>query len=232
MDSKDILELAGNFVTTLLGVGLGAWLAFKIDRRKSREERELAERNRRDEESARRASAVNLAIHQLSRMYSAMMQFRNEVVDPMRKSPAAWYEMPPTDIYCGGRIELEFSSLQFLFSSSDPGIMAMLAMEETRFANLVLLVNRRNAMHLDQLQPMQERKGLEGSAELGAIEKALGPRIVSSMKSYTGPIIEFTDRGVVSVLQVINALRAAALPMIDGNKLIAIETLPEKARQG
>jgi hypothetical protein len=75
-------DLLSQGLAGMLGAVVGATVAFRFERRKSREElddRRLREAN---ELSERRAAAGNLAIFTLAKIYSDLWNYRSQIVDP------------------------------------------------------------------------------------------------------------------------------------------------------
>jgi hypothetical protein len=202
-------EFSSQLLSTVIGAFAGAYAAFAIDHLKERAK-----------EYRQRAAAVNLATHWLSQMYSALRQYRDEILNPSRGSPALWYTLPPCDLHTGPAPTFDYPSLQFLFASRDPSVVSELAIEETRFRSLVELVRRRSSMHHEEMQALQERSGLRGQANVKEIEAAVGPRIVQSLNDYTAAIVIGVDRGVETTLAIANSLRAAALPLVGTETLL------------
>ncbi len=209
----------GNFMSqfmpqllaTIAGVIGGALLTFKVEHARADKQ-----------ENERRAAAINLAIHTLGQMRCDVADFVEQVVDPVRKSPIAWYCMPPSDMRVLEVPRFQYADLQFLFRSSDKTIMSKLALEESRFAKLVLIIQRRNELHMQEVQPTLESHGLVSKATVADIERSLGPRRTKLLQDYTTAIVEFADKSLVSIHTAALQLHAAGATLCGDEVLVSL----------
>lgn len=210
MDAEFLRQFLPQFVATLAGVLVGAGVAVWAELHSET-----------SKENERRAATVNLAMLTISRMQGEQRDYRQQVIDKVRKDPVAWYSMSPASLRVLPPPQLDYVSLQFLFASSNPGIVHALALEEDRFASLVEVVERRSRMHHEEMQSRQEATGMvSGTVTVAELEKMIGPRIAQSMKDYTIKIVEFCDLGIASTAQAMIDLRVAAVPLVGNQKII------------
>jgi hypothetical protein len=205
---------------TILGVYLAARLAFKNERTKAeaadKREREKAERT----EFRTRAAAVNLATHTLQQMYSTLIRFKQDVIDPDRRNPGNWCAMRPSDMSSGPQLDFDYAALQFLFDSENPNVVAELAREARNFAYLRNIVAQRSQIHISELQPKVEKTGVPPPHAAAFVESAGGPRVAYTLKELTNGMIVYVDTGVSNIERLQKALRKAAKPMVGDWRLI------------
>ena len=80
----ELKDLLGPF-TSLVATFGGAWLAFRIERKR-----------RSDEQEKRRVGAANRALYTLFNLWNVLEQHRRDVIEPHRSKPDAWLNMAAT----------------------------------------------------------------------------------------------------------------------------------------
>jgi hypothetical protein len=181
-----------------------------------------------------RAAAVNFTIFTLARMYSEQLDYRRQVLDKVRNHPLRWYALRPSHLHVLAVPRFEYQKLQFLFSSNNADTMSIVALEETRFANLLDLVKRRNELHMQEVQLRMQAAGYQhgSQVEVDELERLLGPVITNSLKNYTDMIFEFTDAGLQSTHAAATALRESAMSMVGDETIIRFEPRALRGESG
>ena len=180
-----------DFLKTVLGVGVGAWLAFKANRRAQeilKKEAELA--------------AANIASLCLSRQWNDYRVFQKEIAryqdEARRQNPSLppWEDLPkamqlPTiPKHFDDSVRFDFDKLYFLFGKGHESLLGELTVVENRYANFSLYVRTYNDLRVEA------HKKLSDSAEAGkefSVEEArrlLGNSLHTQLEFYAKAILE------------------------------------------
>jgi hypothetical protein len=220
-------DLLSQGLAGMLGAVVGATVAFRYERRKSREElddRRLREAN---ELSERRAAAGNLAIFTLAKIYSDLWNYRSQIIDPARNAPAPWHSLGAYNLTMTDGHKFDIPSIAFLFRSIDQTMPLRLTIEEARFADVVTLISQRSKIHLEEVQPAIEAAGFIDSLSPAEAEKACGPRVTRTMKGLTGQIIDLVDRGLVTAPELADQLGRVLVRELPDQRIIRFSTATE-----
>jgi hypothetical protein len=207
-----LTSFAPQFWATIAGVFAGAWISAEVEKRRDEKQ-----------ERRERATAANVALFTLARMYTGYLQLLRDVVQPVRDNPMRWYAMRPIAGVLEDDLHFDFESLQFLIASRDPNVLSRIDMWKSRYKILIETLKRRSSLHAEQLQPLTENAGLKGSTDSRLIEQAAGIRIKTTLASYADSIVQFVDEGVREMPALIRDTFAAAAPMIGNEKLVRFD---------
>lgn len=200
-------------VTTLVAAFAGAWFAFLFERRQ-----------RGQEETARRVAAANKALYTSFNIWNVQEQLRKEVIDPFRKRPAAWLNMPATVPARYGITNYDAEPLSFLLGK-EAEIYSKLLLEEQRIDLVIKMIEARSRLVFGVVFPRMAAAGfsLNESIPLQTIENALGVDVVQQLRVLTDGIMKNIDENLVSIVAMFEELRAAMLRIDPDAKLIKVD---------
>lgn len=204
--------------TTILATFFGASVAFYLERlTKKKEYKQVSQ------------SSANRALFILSRQFSILNQFRNQVLNPLRDDPGAWINIPAILPKTHEYLRYDIGSLQFLFESDNPNLLTELLMEEDRFFEAIKTINARSNKHSNELQPKLAALGVKEGAYFTnfELEKMLGIDLVGSMKSLTKSMLEHVDEGIDGLKAIHDKLISTFTELFSDEKIIKIK-FPEK----
>ncbi|MFC1825390.1 hypothetical protein ACFL9T_21975 [Thermodesulfobacteriota bacterium] len=204
--------------TTILATFFGASAAFFLERRTKKKEYKQVS-----------LSSANRALFILSRQFSILNQFRNQVLNPLRDDPGAWINIPAILPKTHEDLRYDIGSLQFLFESADPNLLTELLMEEDRFFEAIKTINARSNKHSNELQPKLAALGVKEGTYCTdfELEKTLGIDLVGSMKSLTKSMVEHVDEGIDGLKAIHDKLISTFTELFLDEKIIEIK-FPEK----
>jgi hypothetical protein len=196
-------------IGTLLGILIGAWLAFRF----ATVSRELV---RQDEN----VGAGNLALFCITTMFNQTRQYQKEIVDPYRKRSDAWFNMAAS-LPLNEKLEFATKDLSFI-AQSDPKAFGDLLIEQERFRILAYSIQSHRDITLEKVWPTLSTAGIPMGASMAVsdVENILGPGLVKQLKVTTAGIINNVDENVLSLQQAFSGLRKALKRMYPHRKFI------------
>lgn len=203
-----------NALTTLFAAFLGALAAFLLQ----------DWRNKRVEE-ARKRSAVNRAIFDLSMLWNALEQYRKEIIEPVRKSNAPWLNMQANVSTQFQNASFNFDELFFLVDAEKAEFLQKLFLEESRYRITIDLIEERSKIVLNWLQPKMESLGFtkDDKLNLQELEAKLGLDLTFKLKSLTSAIIQFVDENLASMHALNSEFTAAMEILFEGKKVLKVQ---------
>ena len=203
-----------NALATLFAAFLGALAAFLLQ----------DWRNKRVEE-ARKRSAVNRAIFDLSMLWNALEQYRKEIIEPVRKSNAPWLNMQANVSTQFQNASFNFDELFFLVDAEKAELLQKLFLEESRYRITIDLIEERSKIVLNWLQPKMEALDCTRDTKLNLqeLESKLGPDLTFKLKSLTGAIIQFVDENLASMYALNSEFTAAMETLFEGKKVLKVQ---------
>jgi len=187
-------------LATLVAAFYGAKYAFQFQKDK-------------EEEDNKRRNVVNgnSAIFNLMRMANRLINFQKDFIEPVRKIPTRFINMPPALNLAKDDIKLNIETLYFLLETDDRNLLGELGAEETRYRSAIDAINKRSLLHTQEVQPLLERAGIvkDGNYLFEQIEQALGKRLYTTMQQETEQIINHVDSTIVSLKQAVDKLTAS-----------------------
>lgn len=185
LSNLDSTTLA-NSIVTLVAAFSGAYFAFSFNqgREKSRkQEVDLA--------------SANKAIFVLIRSYNYVAGYNKQFIQPHKNAPEAYVAILPS--LGNSRLEftIDYDSISFLISKSKPEVLSELTEFEGLLSTITETMKARDHIHLNVVQPAMEKAGFVQGApvELGEIDKILGDRTSTVLKSLTAELIDMTQHG-------------------------------------
>lgn len=211
IEARDVLGALASLVATFFG----AWAAFRFE-----------SRTRSRDEDARKLAAVNRALLNLFFMWNTLKQYQLEVIDPHRDRDDAWLNMAVPPPFPEGVVaSFDIDALAFLLQSGRPMMLASLVLEEQRFATVVLMIEKRNSLLVNEVFPRCAAAGLSVGGDVleELLYKLLPVDVVHQLKIYTKGIIDLVDRDLGTLRQNFVDLRAHYISAASGGKPINVD---------
>lgn len=180
-------------VTTLLAAFFGAWFAYRLqDKAKVREEQ------------ASNISAANWALFTVFQQVNSLKVFQVDMIDPVRNHPGKFIAMQPVLPEQHENLQFDFSSLGFLLNTKHKQIVLDLFIEQQRFSEAIKVINYRSVLHIQQVQPILERAGIQEGVDYTTEElaKVVGPRLYKTLERSTDQVVYNVDRTIGSLDEV------------------------------
>lgn len=215
MPALDVKTIAGA-VATLVAAFAGAFFAYKFN----------ADREKQRKDEVDLASA-NRAIFTLVRVYNYIAGFNKQFLKPYSGNPVAYVAIQPSLGNSDPNWKLDYDSISFLISEKKSEILTELTEFEELFTIFTETVKARNHIHLNIVQPAMEAAGIVNgsSVALDDIDRILGDRISTIMKSLTCELIDITQRGEEQSDNLIQKLHEIIVGIFPGKNVIRMEKL-------
>ena len=202
---QPILEI----MKTVLGVFVGAMLAFRLNRL-------TQEQLKRDDQ---REAAILVSLT-LSRLWNDYKNFSTSIaehkvrLEKLHPGMPSWDKLPvhlplPTFPKAFEEIKFEFSSLPFLFGIGYESLLGELHMCQERYANFTHFVTEYNAAHVEAHRQVIEKFGAMGEAPMSEIEKSLGPVLYLRLEFLAGAVLTSIEKDMAHIRRVNGELEVA-----------------------
>jgi len=216
MRQESVVDLVSQLiepVTTLIAAFAGAWFAFRFERK-----------HKEAEEVRRRVGATNRALYTLYNLWNAMVQIRQEVINPYRGRIDAWLNLAATVPGRYERISFEAGELSFLLGINSP-LYADLLLEEQRFNSAIQLLDVRTNIVLNEAWPRLARAGIGIGEQRDAneIERILGMDVTRKLKVMSDGLVKNVDENVKTITSVFGRLREAMKAAYPKERFLAVE---------
>ncbi len=207
-------------MATLMAAYFGAKYAFDLQAEKEKEI--IKQRN---------VVNANLTIFNILRMINNLLNYQQQIINPVRDKPTSFLEMSPTLPSEKDKISLNIEMLSFLLSTNNPNILGELSIEDSRYQRAVDAIKERSRIHFSEAQPLLEKAGIiqGGDYLFKDIEKASGNRLYTTLQQSTKQIIEHVDGAIDSLRKVGNELRKAIEDLYPEEKIHSID-VPDYSR--
>lgn len=208
-------------LATLFAAYFGAKYAFDFQRNK-------------ETEDAKRKNIVsgNVVIFNLTQMLNSLLSYQKTVIDPVRKKPSAFLEMPPTTQLAKEDISIDLTSIYYILETENRNLLGEISIEISRYQRALDAINERSAVHIHEVQPILEKTGIVhgGDYRPEQIISALGNRLYVTMQASTAQVIEHVDSTISSIKEVGNKLTITLKKQFPGESIISI-SVPEKINE-
>ncbi|MNJ25150.1 hypothetical protein D3C77_195870 [compost metagenome] len=207
IECKDFLEPA----ITLTATFLGAWLAFRFERK-----------NKKDDEEQRQCGAANQALCTLFFLWSTTEQYRKEAIEPCRGKSDAWLNMPAQTSINFGLASFEAGALSFLLQTSTPMIYPELFLEEQRFAELIKKIEWHFTILMNDVYPRFAAAGVNVGASLAQveIEQIIGNDTAHKLREITKSLESSVDENLRTIVSTHDRLYAAMIQIYPKRKFV------------
>jgi hypothetical protein len=210
IEPKDVLGPIASLVATFGG----AWLAFRIERKR-----------RSDEEEKHRSGAANRALYTLFNFWNILEQHRKEVIEPYRAKNDAWLNMAATPPVKAGSMSFEAGDLAFLLETENSMVYATLLLEEQRLAHTLGLIEMRSSIVLNEVFPRFAKASVNVGSALPEpdIARILGIDIVHKLRLVTAAVVKEVDAGLKSTVAAHDQLRIAMKRVYPERQFVKVE---------
>ena len=207
IECKDFLEPS----ITLVATFLGAWLAFRFERK-----------NKNDEEEQRRCGAANQALCTLFSLWSNTEQYRKEAIEPCRGKPDAWLNMSAQTPIKTGLASFEAGALSFLLQTPTPMIYPELFLEEQHFAELINKIEWHFTILMNDVYPRFAAAGVNVGAPLPLqeIERIIGNDTAHKLRGLTKSLESSVDENLKTIVSAHDHLYAAMKQLYPKRKFV------------
>lgn len=184
-----------SFATNVLGVMLGALLAFKFNRKLD------SERERKNNETS-----LMLARFVLNRKLHRMKELYNGYLKEWKNHPDAWHAMQPLQHIEITEGNINFDSLSFLISTNEIELFEAFRAEE-QYTKAIAVINERSDFHSGDYQNVfAELRGYEPYKDFEKHMETRYPKIIGNLKSSTAASIEQSELAIASLQSALNKL--------------------------
>jgi hypothetical protein len=200
-------------ITTLIAAFAGAWFAFRFERK-----------HKEADEVRRRIGAANRALYTLYSLWNAMVQIRQEVIDPYRGRIDAWLNMAASVPGRYERASFEAGELSFLLGMNSP-LYADLLLEEQRYNAAIQMLGVRTNIVLNEawLRLAQAGVGLGSARDANEIERILGMDVTRKLKVMGEGLVNNVDENVKTIVSVFARLRDAMKAAYPKEKFLDVQ---------
>jgi len=191
-----------SLVSTLGASFVGAYFAFKLQRRRDKDDRQ-----------DRDITAANIAIFTLALQANKLHNLKTQFVEPYKGTPLAFLQMPPTTGVDTELLSVDASSLSFLLQTPNPNLLGEVAIASGLYLGVIDAFKQRSRLHLEEFQPKAEEVGLVSGNDyaLEEIRERLGDRLWTSLQLATAACVEMIDPAIRDVEAAGAGLRSATL---------------------
>jgi len=174
-------------LATLFATYLGAKYAFDLHSNKEK-----------SENKNKNIISGNFTIFNIIRMINSLINYKTQIIDPVRNKPSAFLEMRPTPHWDKNDISIKFEDLSFLLGMDDVNLLGELSLAEEKYKKALDAINLRSTIHLQEAQPKIELKGIKegGDYSMDHLEKLLGNRLFIILKRSTQEVIEHVEEAI------------------------------------
>jgi hypothetical protein len=175
----ELLGIAASAIVTLAAAYFGAKFAFDFQNRKNKEDADLAT-----------VKGANLAIFELMRGHHNLTALQKQFIEPELGKPDKHFRILPSTSAIP-HLNLNFSDLAFLLSSSDPNFLNELALAQSEINTTIDVVNARSQFHLNEFQPLLQAHHAEigETTTLRMLEETIGVRATQMLRGLTESMI-------------------------------------------
>jgi hypothetical protein len=173
-------------VAAAIGTGVGATVAFFIERGKKAREIE-------DEH----VTATNTALFVLFKIFNDLAGYKRQCVTPHLNDPERWYTLPPTKLPAPPKFDLATLAYLFEVPGDAPSLPMAVHVGIGMYESVYEAATERYRMHLHEAQPALElaQRRIEGDYPMKHLVNTVlgGPRVTESMQAATDQLIELID---------------------------------------
>ncbi len=191
----------------------GAKYAFELHVKK--QEKELINRN---------LGSGNKAIFSLVMKYNKLTNFDAQILKHFEGSPKAFLEMPPVLDLTKNEVILDIDSISFLLETKYMNLLAEISIAVAKYDSAIDAINSRSRFHINIIQPALEEAGIieHKNYNKDDIEKALGPRLYTTIIQSTQQVSDHTKETIIFLEQITNQLTNALKELFPGRNIISL----------
>lgn len=216
------LELLLPAITTLFAAYFGTSYAFELNAKQLEQE-----------STDQKVLQGNKALFTLVRIFNQLLVFQRDFIEPHRRDPAAFINMPPTLTLDREEIVLDFDGLSFLLEFEDPNLLGELAVGVSKYTAGIDAINSRSNMHRDVLQPKLHAAGVREGMDIriADIRRVLGELDFVVIEMATNQVIEHVDETINYLRDTAAKLTAALRNKYPRRKILKL-AMPDDPDEG
>jgi hypothetical protein len=177
-------------VAAAIGTGVGATVAFLIERRK----KTLATEDE-------HVTATNTALFALFTIFNDLEAYRRQRIEPHRGDPERWYTMLPTKLPAPPKFDTATLSYLFEVPGDAPTLPMAVHVGIGKYESIFELATERYRIHMHEVQPALEvarRAVIEDNLSLKRqVDTILGgSRVTETLQSLTDQLIDHVDDAI------------------------------------
>ena len=208
-----IVGLLVTAITTIAAAFVGAYLAFKLERKRRQEE--LVDD---------RVAGGNRALYGLFEQWDTLEGFRREVIEPVRGNPEIWYLMQAIPS-APRRPFFDEDDVSFLLDTDAAAIFTRIMTDVRRYHLVTQMIERRSKVLTDEVFARVSQAGVKANERISdtRLEEIVGPKTVNELKTITSHIVTFVDEDLATLPAVFDDLRASLIARFPGRRFIQAE---------
>ena len=193
----------GQAVGSILAVGAAFLVGYnqnKTAMKLFREEKQHTQRATSQELRQQQISAGKRALFTMWRQLNLIAQIQEDVTNKYRDYPPAPLAMPPITMKFDDSIRLNIDSLAFLLDHGKSDLLSNICIAETRYLDALDTIQRRSALHANEVQPKVEgKKPRDSNLTPDGLREIIGIRLFQLLVSQTQAMISKTDDAVATI---------------------------------
>ena len=184
MFNNEILSWLVALVASFGAAFAGAWYAFRLNVRQKKQE-----------EDRRRVAQGNIALYTLFNMWNILLNYNKHNIIPHKDADDCWLNMPRTPKMTTGLTSFDAEGLVFLLTLGEEtaNVYAQVLFEEQEFGEIIGIIEYRNKILNDVVEPKFEEAGIK--VEETALTQEEAVNIIGDFHSHR--LKQLTD-GIIS----------------------------------
>lgn len=206
-------------LATLIAAYFGAKYAFDFQHKKELEEKKK-----------KQIVNGNLVIFNVIRLINNLLNYQQQVIDPVRNKASVFLEMEPTIQIEKDDVKIDLNSIFDILDIEDVNLLGEISIGISRYYKVIDAINDRSIIHINEIQPALERAGMvqEGNYLLEQIEEALGNRLFVTINQATQQVIDHVDDTLITLQEICEKFTAILTKQFPGEKILTI-SLPNES---
>jgi len=211
-NSKPLYDFAIAAIGAFAGAAAGVWIGLSVDQKRRAQETE-----------DRRVEAANIAIHNLSQVYSFSWDYNRQVIAPLASHPDRWYEISRSELTAPTLKPFDVDRLAFLFEGPYKNLPGRLSVDFLRYEGLLYAVRQAQAINgeVQAVARARLRSEFLPRTALELCNDATKETLTRAIET----VIDFNNRLAPSVMEAARELRSAMLAMYPGRTIIYFEPM-------
>jgi hypothetical protein len=211
-DAKPLYDLLIAAIGAFAGTAAGVWIGLSVDKK------------RRDQETEdRRVEAANVAIYNLSQIYSFSWDYHRQIIAPSASHPNRWFRISRSDLPAPALRPFEADRLAFLFEGPYMSLPSRVSIEFVRFDGF--LHTMRRALNVnDEVQTLARAKPAGDPLPQSPID-LFNHATKMTLSHWVDTLIEHNTSMRASVMETALELRNALLAMYPHRTIIRFQPM-------
>lgn len=193
----------GQAVGSILAVGAAFLVGYNQNKTAMKlfmEEKQHTQKAASQELRQHQIGAGTRALFTMWRQLNLIAQIQEDVTNKYRDYPPAPLAMPPIMKKLDDSIRLNIDSLAFLLDHGKSDLLVNICIAETRFLDALDIIQRRSALHANEVQPMVDgKKPRDRNLTPDELREIIGIRLFQLLISLTHEMISKTDDAVATI---------------------------------